>query len=307
MLCAGGYKILYAASSDPTATFQWQFNGVDIPGATSTTYNAYNAGYYTAVAFNGCYVASQNFTLTSLTFPILTTTGPTSFCAGGSVKLTSSITDTAGIQYQWKRNGNDIASANSPSYTVADSGNYEVLLVVDSSCTAMSTPEQVIVFPTPMPFVVTTGNGYILNTTQVYTTYQWYWGTTPSTLAQIPGETDFSLSATRSGYYAVGVTDFNNCSGMSAPLKITVISAGTGNVANPGNDIKIYPNPATSLVHISAHEKVNVTIAGLDGRMVLQQDATADIDISKLAAGMYIIRVSDSNGNLLKADKLIKE
>jgi hypothetical protein len=43
-------------TSSTAANYQWQFNGIDIPGATSQSYTATETGYYTVIISdaNGC-------------------------------------------------------------------------------------------------------------------------------------------------------------------------------------------------------------------------------------------------------------
>ena len=53
----------------------------------------------------------------------MTPGGPTSFCTGGSVTLTSS--DASGNQ--WYLNGNPIGGATSQQYVAAASGDYTVV------------------------------------------------------------------------------------------------------------------------------------------------------------------------------------
>ena len=155
MLCAGGYKTLYANCSDPAATYQWMMNGNNIPGATSQTYSTYSAGTFNLVSNNGCNVISAPVTISNLTFPSINPSGPTTFCAGNNVMLTSTVTDTTGIQYQWIKNGTNITNANSTVYIATDSGTYQVLIIVDSSCSAMSTTENITIYPyTPTPFYI---------------------------------------------------------------------------------------------------------------------------------------------------------
>lgn len=307
-LCAGAYKTLYANSSDAGSTFQWQFNGSNITGATSSTYNAYTPGNYSVIANNGCNVTSAALTLSSLSFPTLTASGPTSFCIGGNVVFTSSITDTAGIQYQWLHNGTNIASANATMFTATDSGSYQILVVVDSSCTAMSSPQSVTILPAPQPVIVPTDPlGHTLNTTLVYNNYQWYWGSSIASMTAVPNATNYNFHVITTGYYAVSVSDYNACTAMSSPIYVAVTTNTTGiNNAGSVGLINIYPNPASTSLHISAPFPVNVSLSGVDGRTVLQQDNATTIDLSSLADGMYIIRISDENSVLLKTDKIIK-
>jgi Secretion system C-terminal sorting domain len=307
VLCAGGYKTLYANSSDPAATFQWQLNGSNIVGATSQTYATYSSGTFNLIANNGCNVVSAPINITNLIFPSISANGPTTFCAGANVKLTSSVTDTSGIQYQWIKNGNNITSANSTIYYANDSGTYQVLIVVDSSCSAMSSPQTITVYPAPTPLIVANGGGIVLNTTQVYPHYQWYAGNTPTTLNPISGETNFSYTVAQTGYYAVSVNDFNNCSGMSSAIYVTMPTNGIQNMANVASMISLYPNPAHNTLYIKAPIKVNISLAGIDGRVLLQANEATEVDLSQLAGGMYMIRISDINGNMIKTEKIVKE
>ncbi len=302
------YKMLYANSSDPGSTFQWRLNGNDIPNATNSIYTAYNPGVYTVISFNGCYVTSNPTTLSTLTFPTLTTSGPTSFCFGGNVVLNSSITDTAGIHYQWLHDGVSINAANSTTYTATDSGTYQLLLVIDSACTTTSGIETVNVLPAPQPIILTTGpNGYTLNTTLYYTSYQWYWGTSLANMAAVTGANLYNFDVITTGFYSVKVADNNNCNATSTPIFVNVVTNTTGiNPVIAGDLIKIYPNPASAVLHVSSPVKVNLTLSGVDGRTIMQQNDAADVNISSLASGIYFIKVCDKAGQVLKTEKLIK-
>ena len=86
-------------------------------------------------------------------------------------------------------------------------------------------------------------------------------------------------------------------------------SSGSGSgVAgvNYGKDIRLYPNPATSVIRIDAPVVVNVKILSPDGKVVIQQNATTEVNVSGLANGLYIIMVYDKDDFLLKTDKFMK-
>ena len=73
-----------------------------------------------------------------------------------------------------------------------------------------------------------------------------------------------------------------------------------------GKDVNIYPNPASSVVHVDAPVKVNVSILSLEGKTVLEQDDAHIIDIGMIANGVYMIQVRDENNILLKTERLVK-
>ena len=55
----------YTLTSSPASTYQWQFNSVDIPGATNQSYDVLQTGYYTVVISdeNGCITAGTTYVL----------------------------------------------------------------------------------------------------------------------------------------------------------------------------------------------------------------------------------------------------
>src|SRR5581483_10432364 len=88
----GGSQII---DSDSATGIQWYKDGVAIPGANSQSYTATQSGVYTAqLNALGCHSQfGRNVTLTVNPLPATPTVtpgGPTTFCAGGSVTLTSS-------------------------------------------------------------------------------------------------------------------------------------------------------------------------------------------------------------------------
>src|SRR6202521_3359997 len=85
--------------------------------------------------------------------PTITPGGPTTFCAGGSVTLTSS----SASGNQWYLNGNPIGGATNQTYIATASGNYS-LEVTGSGCTsAPSTATTVMVNPIPATPTITPG------------------------------------------------------------------------------------------------------------------------------------------------------
>jgi hypothetical protein len=108
----------------------------------------------------------------------------------------------------------------------------------------------------------------------------------------------------------VGVTDTNGCQSVSDIYVLTGWSGNTTHgvgVQNVNTEtIKIYPNPAQTMVHIDAPGVVRAVISAMDGRILIDQPNAKDVDITKLADGVYMITVYDENGITVKTEKLVK-
>src|SRR5213078_5083964 len=85
------------------------------------------SGTYTCILNAlGCHTLSSNATVVTVNplpaTPTNTPGGPTTFCAGGSVTLTSS----SASGNQWFLDGNPIGGATNQTYSATASGNYTV-------------------------------------------------------------------------------------------------------------------------------------------------------------------------------------
>jgi uncharacterized delta-60 repeat protein len=99
------------------------------PIATPTT----TTTYYVAITnTNGCTdLDTVIITVVPLPSPVITANGPTSFCIGGNVTLTSNIEN----QYQWSTGTNDTLQA----ITVNTSGTYTVTITNIYGCSSTAT------------------------------------------------------------------------------------------------------------------------------------------------------------------------
>jgi mannan endo-1,4-beta-mannosidase len=103
---------------------------VSIAGANNYIYSATQAGDYVLLVtvFNPCIFNYYSYytdwiTITSngqsLPTPVISAGGPTTFCQGGSVTLTSNITGN------WTLNGNPVGGGPSTTYVASTTGTYQ--------------------------------------------------------------------------------------------------------------------------------------------------------------------------------------
>ena len=253
--CSGGSVIL-AASAAGANSFQWFLNGASISGASANTYTTSASGNYTVVVTNtnGCTSAASAPTTVTVnpatTTPIISASGPTTFCSGGSVTFTASA---GAATYQWFLNGGAISGASAATYTANTSGSYSVSITNTNGCkSSTSLSSSVSINPTPAtPTVTANGNtpvcqgGTVLLTANGSgaTAYQWFQGGT-----SIPGATGATYAAGASGSYTVDITDANGCiSPASGPTPVTIVPTPAAPTISAGGPTSFCPGGSVTL------------------------------------------------------------
>jgi hypothetical protein len=146
--CSGGNVTLNAVVA-ANRTYQWQKNGTNISGATSTSYVATTGGTYKVTVTNtvtGCSKTTASGTVVTVNPKppaTITPSGTITFCAGQSALLTAN--SGAGLIYKWKKNGSYITGATSMTYTVTTAGKYRVEVTNSFGCSKTSDADTVIV------------------------------------------------------------------------------------------------------------------------------------------------------------------
>jgi parallel beta-helix repeat protein len=255
--CAGG-SVSLSASTGTGYTYQWRNNGVNISGATASTYSATATGSYTVVVTaNGCSATSAATAVTVNAGPTaaISAGGPTGFCTGGSVVL--SATTGTGYAYQWRRDGANISGATASTFTAAQAGTYTVQ-VTANGCSAISSGIPVTVGTTPSatvtaggPTTFCSGGSVTLSAaTGTGFTYQWRRNGTDISVA-----TASTYSATAAGTYTVVVNN-GGCTATSGGTVVTVnaapsatITAGGATSFCAGGSVTLSANSGTGLTY----------------------------------------------------------
>jgi hypothetical protein len=250
-------------------SYNWRLGSTSVGSAQSLTTGA--AGSYTVTVTNagGCSTTSQLVVLTVTPLPnaSITASGPTTFCAGGSVTLTAS----SGSSYLWS-NG-----ATTPSITASASGNYSVTVTNANGCSATSSPTTVTVNAMPVATITPGSSTTFCAGSSVSLT-----ASAGSSYLWSNGATARSIFVNSGGNYSVTVTS-NGCSTTSAPVTVTVN-------ANPPVPVITANGPTTFCVGGS----VTLT-APISASYYWSTGATTQSIVAS-TSGNYVVNVTDANG-----------
>ena len=294
--CSGSSQT-YSVAVVPNATsYTWTlptgWTGTSTTNSITVTTDT-TGGNITVSAVNTCGLSSlQTSAVTPVLPPIQpgTITGSTTPCSGSS--QTYSVASVAGAtSYTWTlpTGWAGTSTTNSISATVGSTGgNITVSAVNTCGSSPVETFNVASVLPMPSAVIAQTGN--LLSLTASFASYQWYLNGNA-----ILGETNQNYTAAQSGNYYVVVVDWNNCSGQSNTIGITV---GVGEVS-PENAFIIYPNPANNIVFVEkVKENSTYNLHNIIGSVVMKGDLKEgknSISLDGMAAGVYILEVKNKD------------
>jgi gliding motility-associated-like protein len=222
-ICPSSSATLTASGA---ATYSWS----PITGLSATTGSMVIASptittTYTVTGTNGGCSNTNTITVNVIPLPIavITPSGATTFCQGGSVILTS----TNGNSYLWS------TGATTQSITVTTSGNYSVTVTNVNGCSATSTVTSVIVNQLPTAGFSWSVNGLVTysftNNSTNATTYLWNFGN---------GQTSTSVNPSNTygpGTYTVTLVASNAC-GSSTSAQVIGVTFLFYNGFSPNGD-----------------------------------------------------------------------
>ncbi|NDC40010.1 MAG: T9SS C-terminal target domain-containing protein, partial [Chitinophagia bacterium] len=304
---SGSHGVMLGSTTTLTSTVTggvWTTANAAIASVNSTTGVVYGVSNgtttitYTVTNTNGC-SAIATWTMgvaPAITGVVFYPTGTATLCGGNPVDMFIYNPDTANsLTYQWYFNGTPISGATDSTYSATAPGYFSCEVTNAGGSVMIG---GVTVSPQPNPIISMTA-AHVLYTGS-FVTYQWLYNG-----VAVPGANGSVLTSLGAGYYNVIVTDINGCTDTSLAF-IDSVTTGVGQVNMGDATVRIFPNPASSVIHIEANTKVNIAIVSADGKLLIRKDEATTVDVSELAAGMYIINVYDSNNRLITTDRFIK-
>ncbi len=228
--CSGDSVALSVASYTNHA-YKWMSNGTDVTGGTTNRYVARITGNYTVEVINltgNCKTTSSAAAVTVVNAPaapLITVSGPLTFCQNDSLLL--SVPYTSGYSYQWKLNGGAVGS-DSSRFAAKNSGTYTMFVANSNGCSVAST-NSVVITVNPVPVVGSIsqvgndlkfckGENITLSIpANVNYTYSWRKG---ATVLEIYTNT---MVAAQSGDYYVEVSTSSGCKVTADTVTVEVV------------------------------------------------------------------------------------
>ncbi len=264
-LCQGETIYLVAIGTGP---FLWS------TGSSADSIAVSGPGMYSVSVSNSCgtFTASQAVNLDSLPIPVITTSGPATFCYGDSLILTAS----GGQVLNWS------TLDTTTSITVYTAGTYTV--TVSNSCGTASASQSVSV--DTAVFVSLSGDSVVCQGDSVTLTafgngdYLWSTGSLVNT-----------ITVAAPGTYTVTVT--NSCGSAQTSITVTQDSLPVAFITAGG--------PTT----FCTGDSVQLTAGGSGGYLWSTGDTSASIFVSM--AGTYTVTVSNSCGTAASSEVITTE
>jgi hypothetical protein len=329
VLTGGSATFTVTAAGTPAPTYQWNFNGTAIAGATGSSYSvnnalAANAGSYTVLVSNSAgSVTSSAATLTvnpastggsSVASPTITAQPVSATTTVGYLaQFSVTATPYPGTNYQWYKNGALIPGATSFLYTIAaaaltDAGSYTVVVsdsagsVTSSAATLTVNPTGSAIPPAVPPVITIQPTGGSLSAGQSValsvaatgaTSYQWYLNG-----VAVPGATGSTLNlpsvqAANAGAYTVVASNGAGSVTSSTASIALVMPAHLANLS------------ARALVGTGSNELIVGFVVGGSGtkQLLLRADgpSLSNFGLTGVLANP-VLSLTDGNGNFLSSN-----
>ncbi len=280
----GGYDV-FLAKYDPDGNYLWSKamggnsddngRGVAVDGSG----NVYEAGYFYS--------------------------DPADFNIGGSngKLVNAGFYDTYVVKFVCSdtSSSHQTISTCEASYTLGDSvytveGTYTQMFPNTAGCDSMVTFDLTFYELDPVINI----DSFTLGVTGSFATYQWI-----KDGKLIPGATDSTYTVSENGDYQVIVTNGKGCSDTSEVYLVR--NTGLTDASTMTKHIKVYPNPTNDKVYIQTPIEVTVALTSITGKVIRRVEDAGYLSVKDLAAGLYLLQIMDSDGALIKVEKVVKQ
>ncbi|MCC5945225.1 MAG: T9SS type A sorting domain-containing protein, partial [Bernardetiaceae bacterium] len=315
---------IIAAEAVEDAIFEWFKDGVSFVTTTENRLEISESGNYSVkVTQYGCEATSEARFAEVLPLPenISLEISNSTLCPGENVILTA--TEVEGATYRWTRNGRPVGySENNNQIEREGGGEYRVRISYPGfDCFSESEIVEVVVLDMPIVRVLKDGSELVLTPerNEPISSIDWYYELRGEREALPEFANQERIVPNKgTGFYGASVVYTNGCEMEAVANRFFAEGSITGNEPESATDLRIYPNPASSVVTISDVSRVftsgdlDIEVYDAIGRLVIQKRFTQSelqndiqLNINNLANGSYTLRLNGEAATIVK--KLIKE
>jgi len=229
-----------------------------------------NATISYTVTNNGCSTTqTKNISVQTAPATAIAVSGPTTFCAGGSVVLSAAN----GSGYAWTN------ASTAQSITVTQSGTYGVSVTNGQGCAAIAAPVTINVVPFPVLDPIAGSNSVCIGATTPLsnTTAGGTWSSSNTSVASV--STAGEVSGNNSGSATITYT-YTNAAGCTStvtkPIAVNVIPSAVTSISGPttfcaGNTVTLTAPAAGSYLWSTNETTQSITVAA---------SGTYDVDVT---------------------------
>jgi hypothetical protein len=293
-VCAGAILTLTANGA---STYTWSSGDltqiVNVSPGSNITYTVFGSTPAGCTGF-----ATHAVTVNAV--PVCTVTGPNSMCIGQTVTINAVGANT----YSWSNGMPTQSIAVSPTTTTT----YSVYGISPLGCVGPPTTKVINVNPKPNISVVVCTPTMCLGEACTFTavgadTYSWNTGALTTTIFVNP-------PVGNNNYTVVGTNTATGCMNTTTMTMLVSACTGVDNASYDTDVLSIYPNPSNGEFTVKFKDGVakKIAIYDVNGKEVYFAAAETEkhnVNITKLANGIYYIKIFNENGS--KMIKIVKE
>ncbi len=269
-------------------------------GATTPTIEVTTAGAYSVASsteggclspFSAPYVITQSDE-PQPEQPVIDVMGSTMLCSNDVVELSA---PPGFARYEWSD------GQQTPSIIVSYESNLRVRVGTEGGCVSeWSEPVQVWITYVNQPYI------YPFNGLLYAENYgglnEWFLNGLP-----VAGDSSSYYQPTETGVYTVR-TVLNGCTSPVSPPYFYTLTGVKETVAAGG--IAVYPNPVSQILRIGYDAArvgaATLLVTDLSGREISRMPLTDRVDLSRLAGGVYVVRVLGEDRRVLFTERVVK-
>jgi hypothetical protein len=244
----------------------------------------------------------------------------TKLCPNEAVTIEIVTPSTAGLSYEWTRNGTTMPGATASSITVADAAKYKVFVRSGPGldCQRVSgLIETTAAIPPTITATTPNGNAYcpgdsvLMSATGITPGYSYQWKRFGVPIA---GATSANFYAKQTGNYRCEVTNAGGCINQSNLVSI-VNGTSCRIMQGQSSDVNVYPNPAKNSFTVSFNDignetPVSIELRNLQGQIIenrkLNGLGDVQFNVNKLSPGMYMVRVMLESGDVVEKNVMVE-